>query len=241
MLNIEKVFVLHVKKGYENRERFIVKQFKKLNIDFEFILDYDVDDLTDETIQTHFDEGMHSMPVAMSVNMKHIKAHQKILEGNYNNALIFEDDVVLDKQFIGTFNRSMDEVAMIPGDACIYYSNACNMYVPFASIRKGRTLYEARTSRAADSYSISRRVAEKRLDFITKHRCTMIIDHQFNLMDPRIGVTPYWCHPTIVEQGSMNGLFDSAIDTKRKDSWARKFNWTLQKTYKKNFRRLFSR
>jgi glycosyl transferase family 25 len=239
MLHIDKVFVLHVKQGYEDRERFIVEQFKTFGIDFEFVLDYDIPDLTDEIITTRFDPAMHNQPVAMSVNMKHATAWQKLVDGGHANALIFEDDVVLDKRFEEIFNRCMAEVKGIDEDVAIYYSNACNMYVPFFKIKKGRHLYKARASRAADSYSISRTVAQKRLDFLAAQPFTRIIDHQFNLMDPQIGVTPCWCHPTIVEQGSMNGLFESAIDQKRKGSLMRKLDWSLQKIYKKSFRRLF--
>lgn len=238
MLLIDKVFVLHVKKGYEDREKFIIDQFRTFNIDFEFILDGDIGDLTDDVIKTYFSEDMHGRLPAMSCAMKHILAHERIVAGNYRNALIFEDDVVLDRQFETVFNQCMKEVENLPGEACVYYSNACNMYVPASRITKGRCLYKADKSRAADSYSISRTVAEKRLDFIRKNKCSHPIDHQFNHMDPILCIASYWCHPTIVEQGSMNGLFDSAIDFSRKNSFFRKLDWTLQKLYKKHIRRV---
>lgn len=237
VLNIDKIFVLHVRKGYEDRETFIVDQFGKLGIEFEFILDGDIDDLSDSVIKTYFTEAMHDRLPAMSCAMKHILAHERIVSDDLQNALILEDDVVLAPNFETVFNQAMDEVKTLKDPACIYYSNACNMYVPASDIRKGRVLYRADRSRAADSYSISQYVTKKRLEFIMNHKCTHPIDHQFNHMDPIIGIVPYWCHPTIVEQGSMNGMFDSAIDFSRKNSFFRKLDWSLQKMYKKHIRR----
>lgn len=240
MLNVDKVFVLHVKKGYEERERFINKQFAEFGIEFEYVLDGDIDDLTDELKKHYFSDEMHKNLSVMSCAMKHIYAHQRIVDGGYKAALIFEDDIVLDKHFIKIFNQCMQEVKGISKDTCIYYSNACNMYVPLLKSKGGVSLYKAEKSRAADSYSITGKVAQKRLDFIKEHKCMCAIDHQFNYMDPKINVYPYWCHPTIVEQGSMNGLFDSSIDTKRKNSMYRKINWQLQKLFKKTFRRMIN-
>lgn len=237
MLDIDKVFVLHVRKGYEDRETFIVDQFGKLGIGFEFILDGDIDDLNDTLIKTYFTEAMHDRLAAMSCTMKHILAHERVVSDNLKNALVFEDDVVLAPNFETVFNQAMDEVKTIPEPACVYYSNACNMYVPASDIRKGRVLYRADRSRAADSYSISRSVAEKRLAFIRENRCAYVSDILFNHMDPVIGVAPYWCHPTIVEQGSMNGMFGSSLNENRKNSFFRKLDWSLQKIYKKHIRR----
>ena len=78
MLLIDKVFVLHVKKGYEDREKFIIDQFRAFNIDFEFILDGDIGDLTDDVIKTYFGDAMHGRFPAMSCAMKHILAHERI-------------------------------------------------------------------------------------------------------------------------------------------------------------------
>jgi glycosyl transferase, family 25 len=48
-------------------------------------------------------------------------------------------------------------------------------------------------------------------------------------MDAAIGVRHYWLRAPLVEQGSMNGLFASVLDDKRRDrgrwyNWAR-FRW----------------
>ena len=44
------VFVLHVKKGYEDREQHIKAMLQKMNIPFSWILDGDIADLTPEIL-----------------------------------------------------------------------------------------------------------------------------------------------------------------------------------------------
>ena len=38
-------YVIHVKKGYEDREESIKSQFTALNLDFEWVLDFDITEL----------------------------------------------------------------------------------------------------------------------------------------------------------------------------------------------------
>ena len=73
-------FVLHVKKGYEDREACIIDQFGRLGIEFEWILDHDKHDLTPDVLERY---GYHGdiPPEAISCSMKHIAAWERIAAG----------------------------------------------------------------------------------------------------------------------------------------------------------------
>ena len=58
----EKVLVLHVKQGYEERAKHIEKMLGELHIPFEYILDGDIKDITTEVLQKYFkNEGKENM------------------------------------------------------------------------------------------------------------------------------------------------------------------------------------
>ena len=54
MIDVGKVYVLHVKQGYENRLQSIQKQLKRLDMDYSLILDGDIDDITPEILDLYF-------------------------------------------------------------------------------------------------------------------------------------------------------------------------------------------
>lgn len=110
-LNNKKVFVLHVKKGYEARENHINRMLKKMNIPFEYILDGDISDLTNEVLDTWFQGTMHQYSPQASCSYKHLLACKEIVARNLDGALILEDDIYLNKRkFVSVFNQSMKEL-----------------------------------------------------------------------------------------------------------------------------------
>lgn len=55
MLKVDKVFVLHVKEGNEDRAKQIEAMLEKLGIKFEYMLDGDIKDITEERKSKYFD------------------------------------------------------------------------------------------------------------------------------------------------------------------------------------------
>ncbi len=92
-------YVLHVKKGYESRGEHIRKMLSKIRLPFELILEGDMCDLTDNTLNKYFSREMHKIAPDTSCALKHLLAYEAILNNNYPGALILEDDIILHKNF----------------------------------------------------------------------------------------------------------------------------------------------
>ena len=67
---IDKVYVLHVKSGYKERANSIEKQASKYGFDFEYMLDYDIPDLTQEDIDTYIHHENNLTDAHKSLNLK---------------------------------------------------------------------------------------------------------------------------------------------------------------------------
>jgi GR25 family glycosyltransferase involved in LPS biosynthesis len=117
-----KIFVLHYSKLVE-RKQHILEQFRIHNItDYEFIEKYDKEELQDCNIL--FDNTLK--PSENSLTMKHFYAYKLIAE-NHENALIFEDDVILSNDFIKKLDEYMNQT---PTDFdMVFIGDGCNFHI----------------------------------------------------------------------------------------------------------------
>ena len=93
------LLVLHVRKGYEDREAHIRNQLNRRGLPFQFILDGDRDDLSPEVLDRYFTGQMHQPSAATSCAMKHLLACQYIIGHELEGAVVLEDDMILYKNF----------------------------------------------------------------------------------------------------------------------------------------------
>ncbi len=83
-IQTENVFVLHVKHGYEDREEFMERELSRFGIDFEYILDGDIPDITNEIFNKYFDKAyFQRINAEVSCALKHILAYEKIVSEGY--------------------------------------------------------------------------------------------------------------------------------------------------------------
>jgi len=240
-LNCDKVFVLHVKKGYEERRKHIENQMKLHNIDFEYILDGDIPDLNDEIFQKYFAPNLHTHTHVPSITCKHILAYQAAVNNNYQHILIFEDDAILDKDFNNIFNQSINELNARDDrnePIIISYENSELKYFSNKDLAKGKLLYQTNKTRCAAAYLVNSAAAKLFIEDATTNKVNAIIDWWHNQLIDKGALKMLWCFPTIVEQGSHNGMFDSALDNKRKGFY-HSIKFKIEKFYKKNIRVLF--
>lgn len=209
-LKIDKVYILHVKKGYEEREVHITQEMQKHGIDFEFILDYDIPDLNDEVIHKYYKKDHPLDAPNLSVGLKHISILKKILDNNYKRTMVFEDDVFLDTDFTTKLSQALHEVEE-KKNYVISLGNAANHYTKKELIQEGQYLYENIKHRAADSYVLDYEAAKNRYEWFENNKTDQTAGWMYNYIDKDMGITIYWMSPTIVEQGSQNGLMDSSI------------------------------
>lgn len=230
----EKVLVLHVKHGYEDRAEHITNLLNNIQIPFSYILDGDVEDITDEVLNKYFktDNELYGFTPRTSCTYKHFLAYEYILSNHLDGALILEDDIILQHNFLKIFNKTMDEIhSMHPDNIIISYENSRLRFIPRSIRIKGRFLYKGDRDRMAGVYYINNNAAKAILDYVAENKCIMPIDLLHCQMLKQKLLTYYWCQPTIAAQGSFTGLFKSSLSSKKEFlGWA---SWQFKLAYKK--------
>jgi glycosyl transferase family 25 len=235
MINsIDKVYVLHVKIGYEDRALHMEKLLKKHAIEFEYILDHDISDLKEENLAKYYAKNHTLDNPNKSVGMKHIQILELIVENEFKNTLVFEDDVFLNDNFSEIVLKAMKELKEHKGGYAISLGNAANHYTKKNLIVPGKLLYKNIKHRASDSYIINFEAAKNRLEWFKKNRTVLPAGHMYNQIDIEVNNTIYWMEPPIVEQGSQNGLMNSSIQTKKT---FQRLRWLLRDFNKKYLNR----
>jgi GR25 family glycosyltransferase involved in LPS biosynthesis len=87
-------------------------------------------------------------------------------------------------------------------------------------------------------YYINKQSAKTFISIATHQKIELTIDWWHSYLAKENLLTVYWCFPTIVEQGSHNGMFNSAIDTKKRGVYYF-IKFKIEKFYKKHIRILF--
>ena len=210
-----KIFVIHYKK-LTNRKQFILSQFEKYNIcDYEFI-EIDRDELYNHNIsmfQKNFDNAQ------IAISLSHFYAYKQISD-KYDNGLIFEDDVVLSDNFTDILNKYMTQ---LPKDYdMLFIGDGCNLHIKNDKLIHNQNIYEKclyptswggdGASRCSDSYIISKKCANKLCEYINnlEYKINLEIDWWLNVAARDNIFKVYWAEPTIVTQGTQNGLFTSS-------------------------------
>lgn len=207
---LEHTYVLNVKK-FTQRRLFMEKQLERFSMQAEFVFDYDADELSDELIKQYFTGNLLSKG-QMSCAMKHVTALQKIAANNSQFNLVLEDDAVFNENFSIGLEHALQQSEQFSGAKVIYIGSGGNFFTPKSQRVVGQYLYIGKRGRFADSYIIDSDTAQKRLDWIKQHKISEPIDNQFEIIDKALNIKIIWLEDPVVEQGSKNGLFNSALE-----------------------------
>jgi glycosyl transferase family 25 len=234
------VYVIHAA-HFVDRKKHITQALAQHGIDFEFVKAFDPKDITAEIEDKYFSSNVELSTGAKSCALKHVHVMEMMRERQQSLALVLEDDLILDDRFVGWVNAFLDEASEFPAGYSIQLGCANNMYVPGRQLKKHKHLYLQKEVRAGEAYLIDAKAANLRLSWITENKISLPIDHLFNRSDRELGLSIYWSDPTLVEQGSMNGLFKTSLDQGRvnKSSFRLRFKFGWQKLRKKYIYRLF--
>lgn len=209
------ILVIHVK-TFLDREAHMRAELGRFGLPFEFVLDHDAVEITPEIEARFFEPGCPLSRAEKSCCMKHMLAMRRIARLDDDQfGLVLEDDVVLAGNFLEILGKAVDEAARMTGPRTIQVGCANNLHVPRHLVKEGTYLYRASQVRATDSYLADAESARRRIAFIEQHKMGLPADHLFNKIDAACGIPFLWLEPTVVEQGSMNGRFQSAICDKR--------------------------
>jgi len=235
------VYVIHVRTGADDREESIIRQFGGLNIPFEWVLDYDICEINGQILNKYKNPEKNLRLDEISCCLKHKSAWEKIGESHSDGGLIFEDDVILDKRdFFSHFNIAIEEFAGLGSDVgCICIGDGCAMHVPWTKTRRGIHIYPAGQMRAADSYWISRKAARLLNHWVDDHGFSLPADHLLTKSLNNLGVPIFWLEPTIVRQGSHDGVFKSTIQLNDEGILHKKYEFLIKKIRRKYIYPLF--
>jgi GR25 family glycosyltransferase involved in LPS biosynthesis len=210
-----KIFVIHYKKLIE-RKKHIIEQFKKHNItDYEFI-EIDRDELSNENTSM-FEKNYSNSQIAISLS--HFYAYKEISE-KYENGLIFEDDIILSNNFINKLNTFISQLPETYD--MLFIGDGCNLHIEKHKLVRGKYVYEKclqptkwggdGASRCCDSYLVNKKCATKLCEYINNlsYKIKLEIDWWLNVASRDNNFKVYWSEPTIVTQGTQNGLFKTS-------------------------------
>jgi glycosyl transferase family 25 len=229
-------YVIHAK-SLPERTDHIQRELDRAGIAFEWVLDFDADEITSEVDRAYFAEGADLTLRQKSCALKHIVAMQRIRERGQDLALIFEDDAQLVPDFCAQLTRVLAEAEHWPRPRILHLGAATNFYTPAAQMRPGQIVYPGNRVRNMEAYVLGAAEAQARLDWISRHPMHEPIDIAFNTGDPAMGIPFLWPEPPLAEQGSLNGVFKSSLDRKGHGQLRLRVQFAVQKFRRRYLKR----
>lgn len=211
ILPIDGILIINPR-DFVHRRESIEQQLRSLGLKYEFIHTYDACDLDPATTRRYF-RHPYPNPSHQSCAMKHLAALRLVVERNWERALILEDDAILAPDFIQGVRDAVSEASAITRPHVVYIGSGGNFYTPKSMRVPGQRLYKAPKGRFTDSYILGADTARLRVEWMGAHGIAGAIDVHFDTTDPKMGIEWYWLEDPVVEQGSKNGTFRSAIQS----------------------------
>lgn len=209
---LDKIYVLSVK-SFSDRISHIKKQFEKHNINFEFIFEYDADEITGQSEAEAIFNQSSLTKSHKSLILKHVQAWKNCIKNGYKNILVLEDDVVLRENFSAIISKALFRAKMLMPGYLIFLSGR-DTKVPFEFLLSNDILFKNSIS-TADGYITDSKACENRLIWLESNLVDLPADHLIKKIDLEFFNTQYWTTTPAVEQGSVFGLFNSTLDKKR--------------------------
>lgn len=210
-----KIFIIHYKKLFERKIHILEQLLKHRLFDYEFV-EIDRDELSNyNTIIFEENFSKHQMAICLS----HFYIYKKISE-NYESALVLEDDVILCDNFKYVLEKYLEQLPI----TCdiLFIGNGCNLHIEHNNLIPFKNIYKKSleptnwggngASRCADSYIINKKYSTKLYEYINNlnYKINTPIDIWLNKAFIDNNIEVYWCEPTIVTQGSQNGIFKTS-------------------------------
>lgn len=229
-------YVIHAK-SLPERTDHIRRELDRAGIAFEWVLDFDADEITPDVDQAYFSPDAKLSMQQKSCALKHIVAMQRIRARGQDLALIFEDDAQLVPDFMARLARVLQEAERWPRPRVLHLGAATNFYTPAAQLQPGRMVYAGNRVRNMEAYVLGAVEAQARLDWISRYPMHEPIDIAFNTGDPAMGIPFLWPEPPLAEQGSLNGAFRSSLARKNHSPARLRIQFAVQKFRRRYLKR----
>jgi GR25 family glycosyltransferase involved in LPS biosynthesis len=199
----DKIYVIHWNVLTERKE-YLLSKFKEFELDHlvEFVELYQ-DEKSTEKLKNPFDINKK----VLAVNMSHVFCFKQQIEKQYNNILIFEDDVDFEYIHLTKYlNQVADEFVKLNGD--VAFLGSCKDLKP-KNITPPNILYydPSYGSKSCNSYIVNIKCTKKLIDCIINFHAIDII---FNQIIPFLNIRCLWSGLEL-KQGSETGKYTSAF------------------------------
>lgn len=218
MLTVDKVYLAHYS-PLKDRKDNVQNEIQKNSISVDWIEDEPEEEEVGFIYKKQLwnsrikEMNFYDIPERMlkkseiSLEYKHIKIYEDIIKNNINTALVLEDDIILEDNFVSKFNFSL---SMTPKDwDVIFIGSGCNLHIENKHPHIIAYKKDHPASKCTDSYVIKKKAVEK--IFKTIIPFCFPIDFELNYQMYINNLNVYWWEPTLVKQGSQNGLYGSSI------------------------------
>src|SRR3712207_5507425 len=91
-------YVIHAK-FLKDRARAVQAALAAVDLPFEWVSDFDAEELTPELEARYFTAGCELNAAQRSCALKHVAALERIRDAGHRQALVLEDDVILHRDF----------------------------------------------------------------------------------------------------------------------------------------------
>lgn len=224
-MKINKIYIIHYTK-LKNRKDEIEKILEGTSVPYEFITDFDRDDLTDEIIKKYYDPDpveyanksklwgyinqfkiLNSAEISSTI--KHITALDKISKECDDCGLILEDDAIpLVKNFLEETEKSLNELEN--WDVVYLGKGIGDDFIKMKSkLKKSDSLYliDHPASNCGESYCVKKQSAKIIVDSVIPFQ--NISDWEFAYSYYINNLNIMWRIPSLFDQGSKNGTYKS--------------------------------
>jgi glycosyl transferase family 25 len=230
---IDAVYVLSVK-TFSQRIAHIKGELERHGIPFEFVFEHDASEMDPALVDATF--GPSNLGAGQkSLVLKNIHVWRTALSRGQRSVLVFEDDAVLLDDFAAQLEKAVAALQQQP-PGWLLFLGGLDTKVPDRYFLAPGPLVEMPIA-TTEAYLCDLEAIRRRLAWLDNHRVTLAADFLIRHVDAQVGVKQFWLRHPIVEQGSVLGLFDSALDDQRRKH-SRTFNILRNRWNKFQRRRL---
>lgn len=230
MTNFPETYIIHYTKLVD-RKKYLDISLTELGINGKYISEYDQEDLSDDLIKNYYEWnaeeyskklqnlwfGCHPRPLVLpeiSCTIKHLEALKQIANSSDSFGMILEDDVVFCDNFNYYFNKFMEDTPE-NWDA-IFFGSGCGEDFIIKHLDKSKQVSQHcfrpnhPATNCAEAYLIKKETANLIVNSAKPFH--MISDWEIAYQLYKFNSVVYWWIPTLVEQGSKNGMYNSTLD-----------------------------
>lgn len=221
------VYVTHYTPLKERKES-LTKQLEMNKLNYKFIENYDKESLSYYDL-IPFDQSVqhqgHLRKPQISLFLKHIKAYELISKSNNEYSIVFEDDVLLHRNFMIHLENGLKQLPE-DYDMLVIGEGNGSYHIPSSMLLPNKLVYKKclnptqwggdGTTRGTDAYVISKKCATIIANYFSTFGADEVklnIDWWLNEVCRIFNFNVYWLEPTIIATGSVLGIYKSSISS----------------------------